>query len=149
MLSTSIFIHLATHNAHAILNSGHPYEPLLAVSGIDHTIKIFSPDARAQDDAHAGVNLGVSATGFSGYSSLSSHRTRRRDNSNAEDQSVGDGLSSRKRMHQSYQIVSQNDLEREGGMRDAFITVRAHDGPFARVCGVEVGFAEWLGWFDG
>lgn len=33
-------------------------------------------------------------------------------------------------------------------MRDAFITVRA-DGPFERVARVEVGFAEWIGWFGG
>ncbi|KAL9637620.1 MAG: hypothetical protein Q9204_001806, partial [Flavoplaca sp. TL-2023a] len=32
---------------------GHPYEPVLAVSGIDSTIKIFSPDNRAQEDARA------------------------------------------------------------------------------------------------
>jgi nuclear receptor interaction protein len=24
--------------------TGHPYNPLLAVSGIDHTVKIFSPE---------------------------------------------------------------------------------------------------------
>jgi len=33
----------------------HPYEPMLAVSGIDNTIKIFSPDARAQRDARRGL----------------------------------------------------------------------------------------------
>ncbi len=49
-------------------------------------------------------------------------------------------------MHQSYQIVSQNDMQRKGGMRDAYITVRA-DGPFMRMRAVQVGFAEWVSWF--
>lgn len=47
-------------------------------------------------------------------------------------------------MHQSYQIVSQNDLQRKGGMRDAYITVSG-DGPFMRR--VQIGFAEWASWF--
>ena len=49
-------------------------------------------------------------------------------------------------MHQSYQIVSQNDMQRKGGMRDAYITVRA-DGPFMRMRVVQVGFVEWVSWF--
>ncbi|SLM39623.1 WD40/YVTN repeat-like-containing domain [Lasallia pustulata] len=98
---------------------GHPYEPLLAVSGIDHTIKIFSPDARAQDDARAGINLGISSTGSSGYSSLEGFIGRHRRRESA-DGAVG--LASRKRMQQSYQICAQNDADRRGGMRDAFIT---------------------------
>lgn len=49
-------------------------------------------------------------------------------------------------MDQSYRIVSQNDLQRKGGMRDAYITV-SDDGPFMRMRTVQVGFAEWAGWF--
>lgn len=121
---------------------------MLAVSGIDHTIKIFSPDARAQHDASLGINLGSSITGSSGYSSLSRHRRRRDREPEQEQCPEGTGLTSRKRMHQSYQICSQNDVDRMGGMRDAFITVRA-GGPFERIARVEVGFAEWLSWFGG
>lgn len=124
---------------------GHPYEPVLAVSGIDHTIKIFSPDYRAQEDAEAGVNISSATNGSSGFSSISGRRRAGRG-SNKEDQRQEEGLSSRKRMHQSYQIVSQNDLQRKGGMRDAFITVRG-DGPFMRMRVVQVGFAEWVTWF--
>lgn len=51
-------------------------------------------------------------------------------------------------MQQSYQIMSQNDVQRQGGMRDAFITVSA-DGPSVRMRVVEMGFAEWVSWFDG
>ncbi|KAK4694769.1 hypothetical protein P7C71_g2869, partial [Lecanoromycetidae sp. Uapishka_2] len=98
---------------------GHPYEPLLAVSGIDHTIKIFSPDHRAQADAQAGINISSATHGSSGHSSISGRR-RARHGSDSEPQP--EGLASRKRMQQSYQIVSQNDVQRQGGMRDAFIT---------------------------
>lgn len=51
-------------------------------------------------------------------------------------------------MHESYQITSQNDAEREGGMRDAYITVRS-EGPFVRMRTVEVDFQEWNSWFAG
>ena len=47
---------------------GHPYEPMLAVSGIDNTIKIFSPDKRARQAARKGE--GVTAADSSGFSSL-------------------------------------------------------------------------------
>ena len=129
-----------------MLNLGHPYEPALAVSGIDHTIKIFSPDYRAQADAQAGINISSAANGSSGFSSLSGRRRAGRG-SDMNDSSREEGLSSRKRMHQSYQIVSQNDMQRKGGMRDAFITVSA-DGPFMRLRAVQVGFAEWVSWFN-
>jgi nuclear receptor interaction protein len=33
------------------------------------------------------------------------------------------GLTSRKRMHLEYQITSQNDVERQGGNQETFITV--------------------------
>ncbi|KAA6413752.1 MAG: hypothetical protein FRX48_02113 [Lasallia pustulata] len=110
-------------------DSGHlfiqpPLEPLIAVSGIDHTIKIFSPDARAQDDARAGINLGVSSTGSSGYPSLGGYVGRRRRGGSGEAATDADrpGLASGKRMQQSYRICSQNDADRRGGMQDAFIT---------------------------
>ncbi|KAG7009867.1 hypothetical protein G7Y79_00001g001390 [Physcia stellaris] len=96
---------------------GHPYEPLLAVSGIDHTIKVFSPDAKAQEDARLGVNGTVPRT-TSGYSSLASRRRR------SDAPAPGDGLASRKRMHESYEITSQNDAERQGGMREAYVSRR-------------------------
>lgn len=98
---------------------GHPYEPVIAVSGIDHTIKIFSPDGHAQEDARLGIN-GTIPRGSSGSSSISGRHRRARPTA-PNNESV-QGLSSRKRMHESYQITSQNDAERQGGMRDAHIT---------------------------
>ncbi|KAL8692468.1 MAG: hypothetical protein Q9218_002504, partial [Villophora microphyllina] len=102
---------------------GHPYEPVLAVSGIDSTIKIFSPDQRAQDDARAGVNIGYSSNGFTTHSSLSGYRRRsRRAPSESEDGPPEEGLASRRRMDQREEIVRENDLQSRGGMREAFIT---------------------------
>ena len=109
------------------------------MSGIDHTIKIFSPDARAQEDARLGVNNTVPRSS-TGYSSLSSRRRR------SDAPAPSDGLASRKRMHESYQITSQNDAERQGGMREAFISVRT-EGTFMRIRATQVRFREWISWF--
>ncbi|KAI9849653.1 MAG: hypothetical protein M1837_002778 [Sclerophora amabilis] len=159
---------------------GHPYEPMLAVSGIDHSIKIFSPDCRAQEDVRQGINIAERSS--SGQASLGtrSSLSRRRparssppapttetstpgpaptpapttaaaaggddddDDDDDDDERppvvAPDGLASRKRMHQSYEITSQNDVDRRGGRHDAWITVRV-----PRRIGVD--FAEWLGWF--
>ena len=159
---------------------GHPYEPMLAVSGIDHTIKIFSPDRRAQRDARRGRNLGVSATETT-HSVLSGWPRLRRPNPNSgplnpdtraqnrttasrdsddddddyENEDDGDragdggsgperrtqGLTSRKRMQDSYAITSQNDVESRGGMRDAFITVSGDTFPLRTVA---MAFASWM-----
>ncbi|PYH90092.1 WD repeat-containing protein [Aspergillus ellipticus CBS 707.79] len=88
---------------------GHPYEPTIAASGIDSTIKIFSPDRRAQEDARRGINIldpdnPANALGLGPNVSA-----------------IG-GLGSRKRLHDSYRIMSQNDVDRQGGMSEAYIT---------------------------
>jgi len=129
---------------------GHPYETMLAVSGIDHTIKIFSPDARAREAARLG--RGVEAHDASAFSSIAwppryggRRRASRRSTSHSEgdgatsepaisrrdeddendidDYVAPSGLASRRRLHESYQIMQQNDVERQGGNQDAFITV--------------------------
>jgi nuclear receptor interaction protein len=127
---------------------GHPYETMLAVSGIDHTIKIFSPDARAREAARLG--RGIEAHDASGFSSLAwppryggRRRPARHSSSSAtsepavsrtghehdddeddnDDYVAPSGLASRRRLHQSYEITQQNDVERMGGNQDAFITV--------------------------
>lgn len=56
------------------------------------------------------------------------------------------GLRSRKRMQDSYQITSQNDVNRQGGMNDAFLTVRLLL-PFLDVPRTAVPFSEWASWF--
>ncbi|ODH53623.1 hypothetical protein GX48_00041 [Paracoccidioides brasiliensis] len=93
---------------------GHPYEPTLAVSGIDRTIKIFSPDAHAQNNARLGINIAdPDAQANIVYGNhLGGNQTGRQEH----------GLKSRKCMQDSYQIMSQNDINRQGGMNEAFIT---------------------------
>lgn len=114
---------------------GHPYEPTIAVSGIDHTIKIFSPDTYAQRNARKG--LGVEASESRGCSGLSLSRRSRAyaaehedtpepssESDSDSDGAVGlRGLKSRKRMRHAYQITSKNDMERKGGRDDYFISV--------------------------
>ncbi|KAJ5115459.1 hypothetical protein NUU61_001218 [Penicillium alfredii] len=86
---------------------GHPYEPTIAASGIDNTIKIFSPDRRAQEDAQQGINI------------LDPDNPA---NMLSSDMAEFGGLQSRKRIHENYRIMSQNDVERRGGMSEAYIT---------------------------
>jgi nuclear receptor interaction protein len=109
----------------------------MAVSGIDHTIKIFSPDARDQRNARKGV--GVQSSDPGSFSSLNWGRRRRaqanddeerpseeranEDLSDSDEEVSMNGLKSRKRMHEAYQITSQNDMDRKGGREDYFISV--------------------------
>jgi nuclear receptor interaction protein len=118
---------------------GHPYEPTIAVSGIDHTIKIFSPDARDQANARRGIGVhkadpGLSSLGFrqrrraqaaaaeSASASQDTGEPSTMDSDDEDEKVAENGLASRKRMHQEYQIVARNDVERKGGREDAFIT---------------------------
>lgn len=73
---------------------GHPIEPLLAVSGIDNTIKIFSPDHQLQEQARHGVGI------------MNEKR-----------------LSSCQRFRDRDTILAENEVGRQSGMRDAIITV--------------------------
>lgn len=104
----------------------------MAVSGIDHTIKIFSPDAVDQQNARKGLNV---QRADPGYSSINFGRRRRqrqnpgtpppRDpemSDDEDDEVAADGLKSRKAMYKSYEIISENDMNRRGGGEDAFIT---------------------------
>ena len=111
------------------LSLGHPYEPILAVSGIDHTIKIFSPDNRARQDAEDGVNISQSSNDSSGYRSAQGLQ----------------GLSSRKRMEDQYTITNYNDADRRGGMRMGGLLIPV--GPNGGIGRVQVPFTTWLSWF--
>jgi DDB1- and CUL4-associated factor 6 len=117
---------------------------MIAVSGIDHTIKVFSPDARARWRARNGI--GVSAADASSFSSLEwGRRTRRTGRpssmrptsepavpraSSAEDTESEDeaqpprnGLSSKRKFHEEYQITSANEeAMRDGNRGGAFIS---------------------------
>jgi nuclear receptor interaction protein len=82
---------------------------MIASSGIDNTIKIFSSDQNAQEDARNGINI------LDPDNPSNTLRTN---------SGIG-GLESRKRIHDSYRIMSQNDVERRGGVSEAHITVRS------------------------
>lgn len=96
---------------------GHPYEPMIACSGIDNTIKIFSADEKMQEDARNGTN--ILNPGGPGTSSLRLAGRRARQEPAAE----GGGLQSRKRMDQSEEIIAQNKTSLQGGIGDAVLTV--------------------------
>jgi nuclear receptor interaction protein len=116
---------------------GHPYEPTMAVSGIDHTIKIFSPDAQEQYNARKGIGVHSADPGLSSLAFRHRRRARRSRTSEPGEENHGaasdseeddiqvapNGLPSRRRMHEEYEITSQNEMDRKGGREDAFITV--------------------------
>ena len=104
-----------------MIRLGHPYEPTLAVSGLDNTIKIFSCDRRAQQDARHGVNI----LNPEHPANMFGARPR-----NTAGGSQVFGLRTCKRIKNSYQIMSQNDIQRQGGLSDAYITVRLYLLPF-------------------
>ncbi|KAH0612962.1 uncharacterized protein H6S33_009342 [Morchella sextelata] len=82
--------------------TGHPYEPKLAVSGIDYTVKIFSPDESAQRE-------------FQGLSL----------NDDEEEPEAGRRLNeSRKRIQNEYSIRCQNQVMTESGLQEAVHAVR-------------------------
>jgi nuclear receptor interaction protein len=114
---------------------GHPYEPMIAVSGIDNTVKIFGSGGREREDAAQGIN--IANPGGGRHSSLRLGGSRRRhealEDNDAETEGgiASNGLPSRKAMDKSYEIMSQNELDRTSGVGDAFITVSV-DALFAR-----------------
>jgi nuclear receptor interaction protein len=164
---------------------------MLAVSGIDNTIKIFSSDNRAQRDARLGHNLAAtqrqSESNFTTIGRRRFLRPQRRSSPDAADPLLGEddnspdsnernadtarrddhgddsddallatehlpatrrGLASRRRMQDSYSIMSQNRLDSQGGMDDRFITVGPESGPLPRPRILRLTFAEWQGLFD-
>lgn len=111
----------------------------MAVSGIDHTIKIFSPDTAAQRNARKGVGVHSADRGLSSLGFGRRRRPRRpsatspteipRDLSFSEDEDdevAENGLKSRKAMHEQYQITSQNDMDRKGGESSLIIGILGH-----------------------
>ncbi|OAL21976.1 hypothetical protein AYO22_07573 [Fonsecaea multimorphosa] len=113
---------------------GHPYEPMIACSGIDSTVKIFGPggDSREREAAEKGID--IANPGGSVHSSLrfGGRRSRRARGGGDDDSDEGEdgteavsssGLRSRRAMHRSYEIISQNDVERRRSAGDTFVTV--------------------------
>jgi nuclear receptor interaction protein len=82
---------------------GHPYEPLLAVSGIDYTVKLFSPDQELQRE------FGEMAEADAGHESTS--------------QGEYSGYGSRRKLSERDHITRQNAVASETGVTNAVITV--------------------------
>lgn len=85
------------------------------MSGIDNTIKVFSPDRHAQEQARRGRYI------LDPDNPVNVHGSTVRN--------LG-GLQSRKRLSDSYRIMSQNDVDRRGGMSEAYITVETPSSPW-------------------
>ena len=121
---------------------GHPYEPMIACSGIDSTIKIFGPGGESRERENAYKGIDVANPGGSTHSSLRFGGRRRRvpvddDDDNDENEQAADrdqpdedeaaiaarGLRSRRAMQDSYRIMQGNDEARRNGQSEAYISV--------------------------
>jgi DDB1- and CUL4-associated factor 6 len=127
---------------------GHPYEPMIACSGIDSTIKVFAPsnltggESRERHNAARGID--IANPGVTAHSSMRFGARRREENDvdspaeqdeqespneDDDDDAVESpatrrGLRSRRAIQDQYRITSANDEERRsGGMGEAFVTV--------------------------
>lgn len=119
---------------------GHPYEPMIACSGIDSTVKIFGPGGENRERDAAAKGIDVANPGGSVHSSLGGRRRRRMRDSDDEDENEeqqpdtegvrANGLRSRKAMHKEYEITSQNDADRRQGYGDAVLTVSSVEDLF-------------------
>ncbi|KIW62421.1 hypothetical protein, variant 1 [Phialophora macrospora] len=114
---------------------GHPYEPMIACSGIDSTVKIFGSGGDSRERKAAEKGIDVANPGGSVHSSLAfgGRRRARRTRSGsgeAEDSDTEEenqetssrGLKSRRAMHRSYTITSRNDAERRRSAGDNYVT---------------------------
>lgn len=121
---------------------GHPYEPMIACSGIDSTVKIFGPggDSREREAAEQGIDVANPAGGAHPSLRFGHRRSSRRmrlgadedsDEANEHRTSSG-GLESRRAMHRSYEIISQNDVQRRRSAEDTFATVGSMEELLAR-----------------
>jgi nuclear receptor interaction protein len=124
---------------------GHPYEPMIACSGIDSTVKIFGPGGDNRERTKAAQGIDVANPAGSAHSSLRFGIRRRArqlqrvdhdvdddDGDEAGERTMAGGLTSRRAMHRSYEITSQNDVERRRDAGDTFVTVGSMEELLAR-----------------
>jgi nuclear receptor interaction protein len=105
-----------------------------ACSGIDNTVKIFSPDAYVR--RNAALAIGVEQADPTNFPSIMYGRRRggndaTDDNANGLEGAEGEydghkrtekGLKSRQRLHKAYELASQNDARSSRGMDSTFIS---------------------------
>lgn len=126
---------------------GHPFEPRIAVSGIDDTVKIFGPDQVEQAefrrltmrrprpqqdmDSEDEDDSEEETRPFISESSATANVENHFDTDDFEpDQPLPgyncideDGIS-RRNLHNAYSIMSRNEQMRESGVGEAVFTVR-------------------------
>ncbi|ETI20284.1 hypothetical protein G647_08318 [Cladophialophora carrionii CBS 160.54] len=122
---------------------GHPYEPMIACSGIDSTVKIFGAGGDSRERAAAEKGIDVANPGGRVHSSLfggrrSARRTRSGDAEDSGDEeenqeSTSRGLKSRRAMQRIYNITSRNDVERRRSGGDNYVTVGPVEDMLVRV----------------
>ena len=106
---------------------------MLAVSGIDHTVKIFSADSRERHNAAKGIGIGkVDSSSFSSIGrrdrrranaeNLQSEAAAKGGSSSSQDEDSDDdtavkgrGLRSMKRLEEINSITRKNDTDRKRG----------------------------------
>lgn len=122
---------------------GHPYEPMIACSGIDSTVKIFGIGGESRERENAKRGVDIANPGGTTHSSLRfgrrrpSRRMRHGDDDDAdeidEDENVyARGLTSCRAMHRRDEIVGQNSAEQRHSASNTFVTVGSMEALLAR-----------------
>ncbi|RMZ87912.1 hypothetical protein DV736_g4864, partial [Chaetothyriales sp. CBS 134916] len=90
---------------------GHPYEPMIACSGIDSTIKIFGPGGLSRERRNAARDIDIANP--SGGKATGCEDDQFEVDDEADEPKVRrNGLHSRRAMHRMYEITSRNDVDR-------------------------------------
>ncbi|KAK5053241.1 hypothetical protein LTR84_002215 [Exophiala bonariae] len=111
---------------------GHPYEPMIACSGIDNTVKIFGIGGESRERENAKRGIDVANPGGTTHSSLRfgrrrpTRRVRHGDDDDTdeagEDENVrARGLTSCRAMHRRDEIVGQNSAEQRHSASNEFV----------------------------
>lgn len=122
---------------------GHPYEPMIACSGIDSTVKIFGigGDSRERENAKQGKD--VANPGGTVHSSLrfgrrrTTRRMRQGEDEDSDDAGGNEpvptkGLKTCRAMHRRDEIVGQNAAEQRHSAGNTFVTVGSMEALLAR-----------------
>jgi len=123
---------------------GHPYEPMIACSGIDSTVKIFGIGGESRERENARLGIDIANPGGTVHSSLgfgrrrTSRRRRQGDDEETDDNTGGNepvrsrGLTSCRAMHLRDEIVGQNAVEQRHSAGNTFVTVGSMEALLAR-----------------
>ncbi|KEF55251.1 uncharacterized protein A1O9_08905 [Exophiala aquamarina CBS 119918] len=122
---------------------GHPYEPMIACSGIDSTVKIFGIGGESRERENARQGIDVANPAGTVHSSLgigrrsTVRRMRHGDDEDSDETGRNDhvrtkGLTSCRAMHLRDEIVGQNAVEQRHSAGNTFVTVGSMEALLAR-----------------